>query len=149
MTPLNHYLEDGANNQARAVMAMLQGFNIEESWNAERHCYGAEPMIARWQNCREQGYVLSLRTRGDMLHIAFFEHRNSDSLCAIRWTQHTTNSPTIETADMEGQCYADKYDVSRQAGYGQIVEMAEWIKEELRTFWISQQKDAESKKIPS
>lgn len=133
-TKLSRYLDDGANKQARAVMCMLQDFTIEESWNDTLKRYDAEPKIARWENCREQGYVLMLRAGGRVLNIAFFEHRNSDSICAIKWEQWGINSPTIETAKFEG-VYKDKWDVSFTVGYGEILKMSLWISDELTAFY--------------
>ena len=113
-------------------MAFLQG-SIELE-GAKEWEY---PYIARWENCREQGYVVHLRTPKNTLHIAFFEHRNSDSICAIRWEEQSINSPTIETAKFNGQCYKDKYDVSFEVNYGEVVKMADWILSELTAYWIS------------
>jgi len=139
MTPLNHYLQDGANRQARAVLCMLQGQAIEESWNEQFSTYDAEPKVSRWENCREQGYVAMLwhRKTHKRLCIAWFEHRNSDSICALRWEQNGINSPTIDTADFGGACYRDKFDVSHQVGFGEILKMAEWIQEQLCDWWIA------------
>jgi hypothetical protein len=138
MTDINSYNNDGANHQARAVLAMLQGTDclVENSWNAGHRKYDAEPKVARWENCREQGYVISLRTKDfkKQLNIAFFEHRNSDSICAVKWEQSTLNSPTIDTAEF-GDVYKDKYDTSHDVGYGEVMKMAEWIKHELEKFW--------------
>lgn len=141
-TDLNYYMNDGANKQARAVLCMLQGMNVETSWNKEFGRYMAEPKVARWENCREQGYVVSLRSEnGKHLHIAFFEHRNSDAICAIKWEQNIfPNSPTIDTADFDGKVYKDKWDVSKEFGCGKVYEMAEWIEAELIHFWESNQK---------
>jgi hypothetical protein len=98
-----NYLKDGACGKARIVMALLQenvGDGINELYNEERNDYDATVNIARWENCREQGYVVSLRTKdySKQLNIAWFEHRNSDNICAIEWEQCTINSPTIDTA---------------------------------------------------
>lgn len=146
MIQLNQYLQDGANKQARAVLAILQGFSIEESWNSERREYEAQPYVARWENCREQGYVVSLRALGEQLHIAFFEHRNSDSICAIRWKQVYINSPTIDTAEFAGQCYKDKWDVSKEVRPGNITDMADWIGGEFESFWRDEKAKADAKK---
>lgn len=136
MTPIKHYLQDGANRQARAVMCMLQDFSIESSWDSERRIYKAEPRIARWENCREQGYVITLWSENrKRLCIAFFEHRNSDSICAIKWEQEGINSPTIDTANFNGACYRDKWDVSKSVLAGGIAEMADWITEEMSKWW--------------
>lgn len=137
MTNLNHYMQDGAGKQARAVLAYLQGNTIEESWNDATKNYDAEPQVARWENCREQGYVVSLNFQYKRwLRIAFFEHRNSDAICAIRWEQgNLINSPTIDTARFGEQCYKDKWDVSKEVSPGRADEMAEWIQRELEAFW--------------
>ncbi len=145
-TYLNQYLNDGANYQARGVLCVLQRMTIEESWNDQYHKYDAEPMVARWENCREQGYVVSLRAgNGKQLHVAFFEHRNTDAICALRWEQNLTNSPTIDTADFGDKCYSDKWDISHQVGCEQFSEMAAWIEGELTEFW---RQNVKEKKAP-
>lgn len=130
---------DGADAQSRAVLAYLsQGDGIEESWDDERGSYKANPTVARWHNCREQGYVVSMISDSyvSQINIAFFEHRNSDCICAVRWTGKTTiNPPTIESAEFD-DIYKDKWDVSHSVNYGEAFQMAEWIKEQLIEFWV-------------
>ena len=104
MTRLENYLQDGANYQARATLMFLQrNANIESSWNKECKCYDAEIKVARWENCREQGYIVSLCSKkfggGEQLNIAFFEHRNCDNICAVKWEQNSINSITINDAE--------------------------------------------------
>tara|TARA_R110002012_G_scaffold90697_1_gene221622 strand:- start:441 stop:866 length:426 start_codon:yes stop_codon:yes gene_type:complete len=137
MTKLENYLEDGANYQARATLMFLQrDADIEESWNDEWKRYDAEIQVARWENCREQGYVVSLRNKKrEQLNIAFFEHRNSDSICAVKWQQESINTLNIDNAKF-GDVYKDKYDTSHSVDYGKAYEMAEWIIEQLRKHWI-------------
>jgi hypothetical protein len=125
---LKDYLQDGADHQARAVLMALQGIgDIESSWDNEFKRYTAELNVARWENGREQGYVISLLRykkappSSDQLNIAFFEHRNSDSIHAVKWLQHTFNSPTIDT--------------SFQVGPGEYEKMANWIFEQFEEFW--------------
>ena len=141
MTNLYHYMRDGAGAQARAVLAYLQvKEGVESSWSDDGKRYMAEPKIARWENCREQGYVISLYHHGGrlgsstQLNIAFFEHRNSDSICAVLWCQSTMNSPTIDTAQF-GEVYKTKWEVSHEVGYGKPADMADWISNELDGFW--------------
>lgn len=137
MTRLENYLQDGANYQARAVLMFLQNFsNIEESWNDERKKYDAEILVARWENCREQGYVVSLvNKKREQLNIAFFEHRNSDSICAVKWQQESMNALTIDNAKF-GNVYKDKFDTSHSVGHGRVYEMSEWIIEQFREHWV-------------
>jgi hypothetical protein len=136
MTNLENYLEDGANYQSRATLMFLQrDANIEESWNKEYKTYDAEIKVSRWENCREQGYVVSLRNKKrEQLNIAFFEHRNSDSICSIKWKQESINTLTIDNAKF-GDVYKDKYDTSHSVEYGKAYEMAEWIIKELTEHW--------------
>lgn len=147
MKKIENYNDDGANYQAQAVLAMLKGFgNIEQSWDDNSKRYSAEVKVSRWENCREQGYVVCLTGKGynRQLNIAFFEHRNSDSICAVKWEQTTINAPTIDTAQF-GDVYKDKYDVSKSVGYGKIMEMTEWITKELTKFWLETEKESVKK----
>lgn len=125
-----NYMQDGACYQARAVLMMLQGI-MEDDYAAFE-----EPTVARWENCREQGYVISTHCikAKNQLYIAFFEHRNSDSICAVKWNEpYMLNSPTIYTATF-GDVYKDKYDVSFSVGYGEVAKMAEWINTQLKEY---------------
>jgi hypothetical protein len=138
MNNLFRISEDGANYQARAVRAYLSMYDgIDESYNKEWHRHDAQPKISRWHNCREQGYVISMRNNdySRQINIAFFEHRNSDQICAIEWEQVTLNPPTINNAEFCGKVYKDKYDVSYQVGCGRADEMANWIFQRLTEFW--------------
>ena len=138
MTLLQNYLEDGANYQARATLMILQMHSdIEESWNHEKRKYDAKINVARWENCREQGYVLSLTNENlTQLNIAFFEHRNSDRIHAIKWYQSSINSLTIENA-VFGNIYKNKYDTSYSVECEEFRKMAEWIMEKFTNHWIS------------
>ena len=138
MTELHEYLNDGASYQARAVMCFLQrGDNlIDSSWSDEKKRHEAHVYIARWENCREQGYIVSMKSKDyeKQLNIAFFEHRNADSICAVRWEQFSENSITIDTAKF-GDVYKDKRDVSHSERWGKAKEMADWIVLQFEEFW--------------
>jgi hypothetical protein len=140
MMKLDYYMKDGACWQARAVLAYLQAFGqIEESWNKETKEYDAEIKVGRWENCREQGYVVMLVEPNykKQLNIAFFEHRNSDNICAVKWIQSPTlNSVNLSTAKF-GDVYKDKYDTSFSVSYSEITKMGDWILNELKEFWLA------------
>ncbi len=135
------YMNDGANYQVQAVLAYLKpNADIEESWN-EKGFYDADIRIGRWENCREQGYIVYLKSFGiNQLNIAFFEHRNSDRICAIKWEQNSINSLTIDTAEFPKNVYSDKYDVSFSVAYGQALEMANWISEQFSSYYLANKK---------
>ena len=127
---------DGADFQAQAVLAYLrQGDGIEDSWSKEYKEYQADPQVNRWHNGREQGYVVSMRSEGyvKQINIAFFEHRNSDSICVLVFEAMTINPPTLDNIP-EG-VYKDKYDLTKSFSYGQALEASDWIREQLVLFW--------------
>lgn len=137
MTNLKNYLEDGANYQARATLMFLQSnTNIEKSWNPENKRYEASIKVARWENCREQGYVVSIvNKKHEKLNIAFFEHRNSDEIHAVKWQQSSMNTITINNA-IFGDVYKDKFNTSYRVNCGEVREMSEWIFNQLNDFWM-------------
>lgn len=137
---LSEYLKDGAGRQARAVLPFINE-NIESSFKNGH--YEGVIKVGRWENCREQGYVISLTTQDyqKQLNIAFFEHRNSDDIHAIRWEQVTLNTPTIDGLPKDHSFYNDKFDTDKRVGYGNVLEMAEWINAELNYFWKNNKKD--------
>lgn len=125
-----------ASPAAQAVLAYLRRHDgIENSWDDESRCL-ARPEVSEWHNCREQGYVITMRSKdySRQINIAFFEHRNSDNICAVEWEQCTTNPPTIDTANF-GDKYKTKYDVSKSVRYDQALDMADWIYQRLTAFW--------------
>lgn len=130
--------EDGANHQAKAVRAYLAVHDgISESWSDEHKRCMAEPTLSRWENCREQGYVICLRGQPGpklrQINIVFYEHRNSDDICALVFEQWTINAPTIDT--LPPGVFKDKYQVSHTEPYGNAMQMADWIYEQLVDFW--------------
>lgn len=138
---IQHYMNDGAHPQARGVLCALLwhlGGGIESSWNSVRNVYDAEIEVDRWHNCREQGYIASLRfSSGRKLHqlnIAWFEHRNSDQVHAVKWEQVSINPLTTSSAEF-GDVYASKYDTSHSVGPGEWASMGEWIKDQFEAFW--------------
>lgn len=132
-THLNHYLQDGMNRQAAAVLAMLQyvhGDGIEDSWNATTHRYDAEPRIAPWINGRERGYVVSLASFwfDQQVNIYFAENRNSDQI-VIYHDNRNTYGQTPDVATMTAWSTATYF------APGKIAEAADFIFQKLLTFW--------------
>lgn len=132
---LHHYLQDGANAQARCVLILLQQYDMDFSWNKDTRRSEAEPKVARWHNTREQGYVVSMRNKKrDQINIAFFEHRNNPDICAVSWVQETADAPNFNSAEF-GDIYKNCYDYSHFVGYHQFEAMAIWIFNQLKAHW--------------
>ena len=128
------YMQPSA--QAKAVRAYLEMYDgVEPSWNKDQLAY--EPVhIAEWHNGRERGFVVMfINPKREQLNVAFFEHRNSDSICAVAWEQSTMNPPTIDSADFGGKVYKSKWDVSYEVGLGEAMKMADWIMQQLCAHW--------------
>ena len=119
----------GLNNQALAVLYFLNGRKL----NLEK---GDRPHLktAPWYNGRERGFVLSVHPimahSKPLLHIAVFEHRNGDGMCALRWEnpQWNINPPTIESDGKLAYPTDNKYDdIAFQVEHGEVGKMAEWV----------------------
>lgn len=124
---------DGMNVQAQAVKAYLSGHDgLEPSWSKEKQKYMVEPEIYPWYNGREKGYVVCVKIAHKQLNIAFFEHRNSDAICAIKFEVYTFDPPTPD--DIPKTAYKDKWDVSHTVAVGCAEEMARWIYEEMNNY---------------
>jgi hypothetical protein len=128
---------DGADFQSRAVLEMVRyylGDGIESSWNKEFHKYDAEPRVTRFDNCREQGYVVFMRDRlrRNQINIAFYEHRNSDSIYVQVNRNETFNAPTL--GDIT-ESMGNKWESAFSAGVGEVSKVAEFIVETLTEFW--------------
>lgn len=124
----------GIGYQALAVMAYLNGRDgIEVSWNNGR--YHADVKAAPWYNGRERGIVFYMRDPAfkHQLNIAVYEHRNSDSICALRWENTTFNPPIL--ADIPEGVYQNKWDTAMDFSYGEASNMANWVYEQFSDFW--------------
>ncbi len=110
---LQDYLRDGADNPPRAVLHVFNAINSDFP----------EIEVGRWENCREQGYVISAKG----LNIAFFEHRNSDEIHAVKFNGYFINTPSIHDIS-ENHAYCNsKHATDFHVGAREFLEMAEWI----------------------
>lgn len=112
---IKDYMNDGANWQAQAVLAYIR-------WNYDNE----DIEVARYENKREQGYILTLRKNGKQMNVAVYEHRNSDSICVVVFEKVTPNSP--KNTDV-WENMTDKWDVTELFGCGNIEECANYIEE--------------------
>ena len=137
---LKNYLLDGACMQARCVLCYIQDFEINESYDEKYGMNMARIEVGRWENCREQGYCVSLAAENfKQLNIAFFENRNSDELCAVEWVENTINTPTIGSKEL-AKVYKSKYNTQKSMPYMHIEEMGDWITGELKKWWLGNKK---------
>ena len=128
--------------QADAVLAYLSGCTIEPSWDTNKSQYLAQIEVNDWVNGREHGYVVSMRSvgLGRQINVAFFEHRNTDQIVALKFELLTWNPPTYESvsAVKPPVIYKNdsKWDVDHTVPYGEAAEMADWVHQQLADFWV-------------
>jgi hypothetical protein len=128
MTDLNTYLQDGANAQARAVLAVVQSGKVLENWK-----------VTRWENCREQGYTIyktiwGVGVKAHQLNITFCECRNTDEIIVYIWSKVTFNSPTLADINNPGEPGEWIEHTSKYFGYLKIKEAAEYITAAMEDF---------------
>ena len=135
MMCIDYYMNDGANWQAQAVLAYLRSAGVNavgETWNSENKEYDANIEVGRYENCREQGYIFSVRYNGKQRNYAVYEHRNSDDLCVVVFDYKSINTPNNDVvADAMGNC---KYNYTKSFKCGDIVACGDYITDDIYNF---------------
>ena len=140
-TSIKSYLEDGANHSVQAILqlckyipshlASLLHQESEKIGKDEAYANYNQPdvIVGRYENCREQGYVFTLQSHfGQLVHYCVFEHRNSDSICVIKFKRPTINTPTIDEIWAERK---DKWDVDQSFAPNEIWDVYEYLSEDM------------------
>lgn len=91
-------------------------------------------------NCREQGFVLTVDTYGPNLprniNYAFYEHRNSDSICVIKWEGRINITGGVTPSDIPEEVFRTKYDVTKSFDYMDIRGAVCWFMAEIENLII-------------
>ena len=136
MTNFETYMADGANYQERCVLIYLQARMQDHCYNLRERKDFSSLKVARWENCREQGYQITqhIAGKGKQLTVIFFEHRNSDEICAIKVQHNSINSLSIADLSRENveHTYNTKWDADMTCGWMDIPKMGEWIEEQFK-----------------
>ena len=128
---LQNYLSDGANWQAVGVMAYLRS-RTEYAMNTATHAnVFSQLTIGRYENCREQGYIVSCKVNGGQRNWCFYEHRNTDRLCVVVFDCFSIDTPSKEKV---WEVMKDKYDVTKDFECGEILECGQYILEDIKEF---------------
>lgn len=117
-------MNDGANWQAVCVLAYLRSHVYVEVKNAIASLY-----VGRYENGREQGYVITLRVGFDLQrNYVVYEHRNFDGICIKIFDEWTLNTPTLEECLKH---FRDKWDVDKEFECGHVIEAAQCIENDI------------------
>lgn len=143
MVNIKNYLNDGANYKVQAICCLMKlaidkishvVYKKEEelkerNWYYDDEYFEERIEIGRYENCREQGYIFSLKYGFNaIVHYCVYEHRNSDNICIIKFKGQFTNTPTLEQV-WEGR--KDKWDYDKSFSYNEIYECYEWIENDM------------------
>ena len=142
LTNIEHYFCDGANYTIQALMCLCKNICLEmpdeyvkrvgienpySKWN--------EPvlMVGRYENCREQGYTLSLVAQDcseQIAHYTIFEHRNSDNICIQKFRGQFINTPGIDDIWKDRK---DKWDIDQSFDYNEVWEAYPWLRDDIES----------------
>ena len=131
---LQKYMNDGANWQAQVILIYMRHYEdliLEDTYNNDIRCYEASLSVGRYENCREKGYIFSLRYKGMQRNYAVYEHRNTDNLCIVANNIETINTPSAATIY---ENMRDKYDTTVNFDYCDFEECSIWLIEDMRKF---------------
>lgn len=141
LTNIENYFCDGANHTIQAVMCLCKKIYLEYSedykqkWNI-KDSYSPynrpQIMVGRYENCREQGYILTLMSSQcgrQIAHYAIYEHRNSDNICINKFHGQFINTPGID-AVWSGR--ESKYDYDQAFSYNEVWEAYKWLEEDIQ-----------------
>lgn len=129
MVYLEHYLYDGSNWQARAVMCYLQSrveCILEETYIGEKfQLFEGTMLINPYHNGREHGYVFSVRYKTHQANYAVYEHCVSDQICVVKG-----NAFGDHCDGWDGKEWS-KYDHDKEFSYGETTKCGEWIEKDM------------------
>ena len=135
LTELSNYHNDGANWQAKLVMAYLQNRSqevLDVVWNKEKRESEATIYVGRYENCREQGYVFTLNYGIKQRHYAVYEHRNADVLCVLISNAISINTPNVDVMWADKPENATKWDVDADFPCGDYANCVAYIIENMK-----------------
>lgn len=145
---MNYAIADktfGINEQALLVLEYLSHKDINNMDYIERNdnislvSFTTKP----WYNGRETGIVITMQAgfyNGDCMHVAVFEHRNSDELIVLKWqTDYPYFNHPLEDNAIFAKAYhgGGKSNYDKSFEYMRIKECGEYILKEFEIFYRS------------
>ena len=105
---------------------------------------------SRYHNCREQGFLWSIckglvpNLGAPQINFVWYEHRNSDGLCCIKWTGavKTPMDGSVSYRAIPDEVYPDKYSYTKGFHYFDFRKAIAWWADELRD-WYDEIKEGE------
>ena len=145
MIDIRSYMNDGANYQAQAVLALLR-YKTHSLMHGIGEELPAEIEVGRWENCREQGYVfrINIGLGRRVKNYCVYEHRNSDNICVQMFEGFTLNTPSIDMVFDNGK--KTKWDIDKQFSVDEVVACADFIVEDMTSVYNEEHQKVMDKK---
>ena len=136
---MEYYLTDGRAGMNVQAFVLMQAMAHETMDLPPSFFISTRP----YSNCREMGFVIQLhRPKADPLNLAFFEHRNSDNLCALRWEGHTPINGGVTPNDIPEGVYPDKWAVAKSWPHLAIADAITWARDQINAAIAAEQMEA-------
>ena len=138
---IEHYMNDGACWQAQAVLAYVKG-NIFRLTDDKYHKTSLNAYVGRYENCREQGYVISIKFFGMkddkpvsvQRNYAVYQHRNSDTICVLISNTKTIDTPGVDDMWKDKGENPSKYDYDMGFDWDNISGCGDYIITDMTNF---------------
>jgi hypothetical protein len=130
-------MHDGADWQAQAVLAYMRGHIFQVEDEVKKKDNWGMSFVGRYENCREQGYVFSIKVGLEQRHYAVYEHRNSDRICVLISDGVCMDTPNVEFMWKDRGENATKYDYNKDFRCGETMECGEWIIDDMLK-WVGE-----------
>lgn len=147
MINIKSYLNDGASWQAQAVLAYIRANTsnaLDITYNKELGNYAVQIEVGRYENCREQGYVFTIKFAGEdretkerhfyQRNYAVYEHRNSDNIIVLISNTNTINTPDIDDMWRDKGNNPSSFDYDKAFEYDDIVRCGDYILSDMKDF---------------
>lgn len=122
---MNQKLADRYMGRNQQAMVLLEALSNEEISAPDNVWITTKP----YGNCREQGFVVSISKGFDKItNVAFFEHRNSDALCALRWEGRLHITGVVRVDDIPEETYPTKWSVTKSWPYMSIADAMAYMR---------------------
>lgn len=130
---ITNYLDDGADAQAKAILAIINAKLGISNHPYDRDAIGGGISVDRFHNCREQGYSIVARPdwSGNCRIVVFSENRNSDSIVVMSWESSLGPLNPVTTHDISEEMWKSRKMIDPY----ELNQAAEYVLEEIRGYY--------------
>ena len=143
MVRLDNYMTDGMPWQEQMVLAYVRGnyeVAVDETYDSELKEHLAKILVSTYENCRERGYVISVRYFDKQKNYAIFTHCISDCICLMMSTAYTDKPNGWDGREWSKSQHDMEFD------YDKMAECGAWIVTDIKETigkWMAEKQEEE------